>query len=1693
MSTLRKYRAYCLTEDRYVEYTGEDKPHFCPNDRRHVLDDALTELQGLASYTPPENINDPAYDTLGKARVSMAESMIGSDFNYGFGPGEWETLEKVNNIPGVYYRYGDKQLSLTLMVATKGSRDIIVTCPSPHGLLSGQYIHVTGCMLHSANGSVQIRIIDDTRFTFKSKLSSTVSGNVFDVSSTYVYRGRYFEGSDIKIKDILTDGNDRTRITVKTEAPTGFRQGSFVNFSGTESVVRVNFAGEDVIPGDDIQHSVSINTGDGTGLTGTNAYPVIPYEWRGQNGMFFSGSNVDTVANTITLGENQSAPDDKYVAYFCPPWETPVTGLESLRVYKTSVTNENVVQLRSLEQTPTQGFKQRIYNDVIDILGNFTLHRYTTSTITNTDISSVGGDMSSEIYGCFKASTTKEHAIELRTKDADACLWIIKGSALLNDDNYDIIDKNSTKSYSTTSTTISLSAGEYMFFVVRFTVRKRGSVRFRVDGIDDDSSGQYFFNTDNVAVATSSVVNLQGNGTFATSHHQLLPCCLITGVDDNRLVVSKNLQSISDTMNFVLISNNGIGIGSLKTSGCQVDISQYTKYKAIDLEPGLNTMRFGVMNDTTNSIVEWFDVNISGSVWAVPIVEVPESNTLFFDNSAFADEHPVTYSVQSGSGPTGVVSGEEYNLKKMGNAFARLERQGVPVSFVDTGNGVFSISQTTPRDNKNSVQAAKHGLFAEQLCTYCNLGNVDVPGLNNGSSYKIDVVNEDMFRLETVGGAPVSITESASNDHCLFVDDSIGIDGKFQVSRIVDQTTFEMYTNNAITNASYTFSSSERVVEGSNLLYFYDHGLITGTKVKYTNSALNADIGGLESGSNYYVGRVNNNFIKLYDSESNAILGTSNIQISNSGTGNEHNIEILSLMRWKMVSDNAITLQNSAEITNTTGQNFYSLLKVNDEVEIEYYQSPASLQVLSADSNNNTLTFTGEHGLTSGDWIVYDSGSAANLDDGSGYYASPQTGDTVKIYGSYDNFVAESNEVSITDTDNSNYGTFTYVPLTDTVSTSVHSLSCDDTLVVEEPLQTSSASARIYRKTSCMPTMDCIASHRGYDGGIRMQGFLQTGLQFLRQSKVYFTYQSGKATQATMSVNFNPPVEISFLSRNGTTATCTTLYPHNMVKTLRVRISGAIFPEWNGKFVVAEIIDENTFEFELVDIPDEIVARGNMTVTVLSWSQCSSRCGIFDDQNGFYMEYNGDNMNIVRRNSILQISGTVTTSKNSCKISGSGTQFKSSLTTGDYIVIKGHSYLVVSIVSDLELYVQPAYRGAGKSGLVITKTVETRISQKNFNIDTLDGKGISTYNIDPSKIQMVVIEYTWYGAGRAQVGVKGVNGEIIYAHRFIHNNNMFENFTRTGSLPVRYEISTTEYPTYIPLMQHWGVSVVMEGGYDRLSKVPISYPSDVVVYTGIDTVNFVADTTTAALTLVQGMFFSAVRIAVDSSNFSKIKYVQHGTPISGSGIPAGTTTLGVPAKAGDGGYLWISQLPTSFSSTHALTLGNPDNVLPYFRNVISFRVSPSVDNDRVGNMSERDVINRTQIILTRCVVNTTHDISVDVILNGTPNRYEMQRVGLTSFVEVMKHTDQDRVENGLVVFSFIAKGGDINADGVSSYATTEYVFDKTLPLTNSINGGDWVFPDGPELVTLRFRPKNLACAGVTNPLKVYCNIEWYEK
>ena len=356
---------------------------------------------------------------------------------------------------------------------------------------------------------------------------------------------------------------------------------------------------------------------------------------------------------------------------------------------------------------------------------------------------------------------------------------------------------------------------------------------------------------------------------------------------------------------------------------------------------------------------------------------------------------------------------------------------------------------------------------------------------------------------------------------------------------------------------------------------------------------------------------------------------------------------------------------------------------------------------------------------------------------------------------------------------------------------------------------------------SCFVRNESIFAHRPFDGGVRFSTNTQShNYQALRQTRRYFRYQSGKGIQFSTGCILRPNFTLDGLTSVVNVATATTKEPHNLQPGATITVSGATEPgqatsAYNGTFTVLDVNNEFEFTYQMASTPSSTVAYSNPIVGATNWRGGSILVGMMDSANGFFMEYDGQQMYCVRRNSTLQISGLISATNGSDQIislttlgAAKQTKFLKQLVPGDWINIRGLVYRVVEIINDTRIRINPEYRGSTISGGIISKIVETKIAQSSWNMDRCDGYGPSGFTLDLNKMQMIFMDYAWYGAGSIRFGFKDQEGKIIYCHRIVNSNVNTEAYMRSGNLPARYETNTFVPYTYITSTLNSGASTL---------------------------------------------------------------------------------------------------------------------------------------------------------------------------------------------------------------------------------------------------------------------------------------------
>jgi len=107
------------------------------------------------------------------------------------------------------------------------------------------------------------------------------------------------------------------------------------------------------------------------------------------------------------------------------------------------------------------------------------------------------------------------------------------------------------------------------------------------------------------------------------------------------------------------------------------------------------------------------------------------------------------------------------------------------------------------------------------------------------------------------------------------------------------------------------------------------------------------------------------------------------------------------------------------------------------------------------------------------------------------------------------------------------------------------------------------------------------------------------------------------------------------------------------------------------------------------------------------------------------------------------------------------------------------------------------------------------VNQSSWNGDKLDGTGASGFTLDPSKAQILWMDFEWLGVGSVRCGFI-IDGQYIVCHTFENANDVTSVYMTTAILPVRYEIKTVT-SAVAASMKSICCSVVSEGGFEQTS------------------------------------------------------------------------------------------------------------------------------------------------------------------------------------------------------------------------------------------------------------------------------------
>ena len=642
-----------------------------------------------------------------------------------------------------------------------------------------------------------------------------------------------------------------------------------------------------------------------------------------------------------------------------------------------------------------------------------------------------------------------------------------------------------------------------------------------------------------------------------------------------------------------------------------------------------------------------------------------------------------------------------------------------------------------------------------------------------------------------------------------------------------------------------------------------------------------------------------------------------------------------------------------------------------------------------------------------------------------------------------------------------------------------------------------------------MPRPEATFVHRPSDGGVMLSSAnIQEGIQAVRQTRRYFRYQSGKGLQMSTGTKLTPHYDINTITAVGTSVTMTLQQTPNFNSGVAMIIEGietnlGATNVYNGTFTVANVTTGTTRSvqfFTTSTSTDSSPGGFNASMTIKNWRGAACRVGLFDFQNGFYFEYDGNTLFAVRRNSTKELMGAVAVVSGSTTVTGTNTKFHKQLIAGDQIVIRGQSYQVIQVDSATSMEISPPYRGPTVSGVRVNLTQNIRTEQSQWNLDRCDGSGPSGYNIDLARMQMCYIDYTWYGAGFVRFGFRLTDGNVVFVHKVANNNVNTQAYMRSGNLPARYEIinvgpytklvsgsaitpgvnlASGDTQMVVRDAQYWATSgtILMQQGTN----------TEVITFNGKSANSSIAGCwnllgltrrqfggTTSNVTFVPNEFEGGV---AGTSSQANVTYIT--CDVAPVIMHWGTSVIM------DGGFDDDRSIAFAYARQGAQTILAAGTSIA----VLSIRVAPSVDNSIGSQWGVREIVNRMQLQTRSIGLVCNTSVQVLGILNPVgfggstapvfPDVWAytsiVTQIGAGSLAQIIDHTGNTTLAiGGEQIFGFVTSAGADNYD-----------ISQVRDLGNSILSGPGSqktpgFPNAPDILTIVLRNSSAGPAIVSN-------------
>ena len=240
-------------------------------------------------------------------------------------------------------------------------------------------------------------------------------------------------------------------------------------------------------------------------------------------------------------------------------------------------------------------------------------------------------------------------------------------------------------------------------------------------------------------------------------------------------------------------------------------------------------------------------------------------------------------------------------------------------------------------------------------------------------------------------------------------------------------------------------------------------------------------------------------------------------------------------------------------------------------------------------------------------------------------------------------------------------------------------------------------------------------------------------------------------------------------------------------------------------------------------------------------------------------------------------------------------------------------------------------------------------------------------------MQMLGISFSWYGAGFIDFMLRGPDGNMILAHRMKQNNINDEAYMRTGNSTVRYQaINESARDRLATAMNSSVTSIDL---YDA-SRFPatggtIMVDNEVMTYTGKN-----VNTLTG---LTRGASFQMF-VGGSNKTFTGGAAASHAIGNGYTAVTLISCTCSPIVNHWGSSYIMDGNYDSDRGYYFNYAAVNQAFTASQSKTVFFLRLAPSVSNSIAGAFGDRDLINRSQLLLQKLQVTATQNVQVYGIL-----------------------------------------------------------------------------------------------------------------